>query len=265
MICLATTARQLGASIVFRQEDHDSQRSKAAYMSSIAEDMKWLGFPEMLNTWLQSSRSARYHEVLERLLDEGHAYVCRCTRSHYDAGRYSGTCRELGLKPKEGYSIRFKLPKSPIIFRELSSGPIRQLPFLDGDFVLKDRLGQFTYQLAVTVDDLDQDINLIVRGVDLQESTGRQLALRAALAPNRPQPLFYHHPLILDSTGRKLGKRFGSEAISTMRAAGKSASEVIALALDTLYKANASDLVHIIGQNELSIEQVANLLVEYRA
>ena len=99
-------------------------------------------------------------------------------------------------------------------------GPLVQRPADQcGDVLVKDRDGQWTYQLAVTVDDLDQDVSLIVRGEDLIESTGRQLAL-ARLLGRREPPVFLHHPLIYASPGVKLSKSAGDSGVRALRDAG---------------------------------------------
>jgi glutamyl-tRNA synthetase/glutamyl-Q tRNA(Asp) synthetase len=99
-----------------------------------------------------------------------------------------------------------------------------------GDVVIKDRHGHWTYQFTVVIDDLEQDINLIIRGEDLQSSTFTQLAMRKILAPEASVPIFAHHPLIFGEDGQKLAKRKSSESVSYLRRMGLSADEVRGLA-----------------------------------
>src|SRR5690606_11885462 len=95
-----------------------------------------------------------------------------------------------------------------------------------GDLLLRDRAEQWTYQFAVTVDDLAHGIDLVVRGEDLLASTGRQIRLAKMLG--REQPVFFlHHPLIRDDTGAKLSKREASAPIREMRAQGVAAQAVL--------------------------------------
>ena len=104
-----------------------------------------------------------------------------------------------------------------------------QTPALQcGDLLVRDRDAQWTYQFAVTVDDMDQGIDLVIRGEDLLTSTGRQLQLAQLLV--RPQPArFLHHGLIRHDDGEKLSKSRGDTGVRELRNAGATAAEVIAL------------------------------------
>ncbi|HET9152174.1 MAG TPA: glutamate--tRNA ligase family protein, partial [Gemmatimonadales bacterium] len=95
-----------------------------------------------------------------------------------------------------------------------------------GDLLVRDRLGNWTYQFAVTVDDLDQGIDLVVRGDDILASTGRQLRLARLLGRER-MPLFLHHPLIVKPGGAKLSKASGDTGVRELRAAGMTAADVL--------------------------------------
>jgi glutamyl-tRNA synthetase/glutamyl-Q tRNA(Asp) synthetase len=98
-----------------------------------------------------------------------------------------------------------------------------------GDLLARDRLGQWTYQFAVTVDDWQQGIDLVIRGEDLLQSTGRQIRL-ARLFGRPSMPRYLHHPLILASTGAKLSKANRDTGIRELRAAGVSPGEVLGAA-----------------------------------
>ena len=87
-----------------------------------------------------------------------------------------------------------------------------------GDLLLKDRDGNWTYQFAVTVDDMNDDVDLVVRGVDLLSSTGRQIKLARMLGRPRP-PQFFHHPLIVKPDGEKLSKASGDTGVRELRRA----------------------------------------------
>ncbi len=112
-------------------------------------------------------------------------------------------------------------------------GPATQDPSRQcGDLLVRDRDGHWTYQFAVTIDDLRQRITLIVRGQDLISSTGRQLRLRRLLIeagafPPQPPPVYLHHPLVMGDDGRKLSKSTGATGVRAMRHQGLSPSEVI--------------------------------------
>jgi glutamyl-tRNA synthetase/glutamyl-Q tRNA(Asp) synthetase len=95
-----------------------------------------------------------------------------------------------------------------------------------GDLLLRDRLGRWTYQFAVVVDDLRHGVDLVVRGEDLTESTGRQLLLGRLLGRMAP-PVFLHHPLIRKPGGEKLSKSSGDTGIRELRAAGAAPAAVL--------------------------------------
>jgi len=118
-----------------------------------------------------------------------------------------------------------------------------------GDFVLRRADGLWAYQLAVTVDDLEQGITAIVRGEDLAHSTPRQLMLRAMLDPAAPPLQTLHVPLRLGADGRRLAKRDQSASVAHLRLAGEKPGEILGrLAmdlglLDRAEAATARDLV----------------------
>ncbi len=95
--------------------------------------------------------------------------------------------------------------------------------------LVRDRLGYWTYQFAVTVDDLVEGITDVIRGRDLLASTGRQIQLARLLGRSTP-PTFLHHPLILNDDGEKLSKSRGDTSLRELRAAALSPAEVIARA-----------------------------------
>jgi glutamyl-tRNA synthetase/glutamyl-Q tRNA(Asp) synthetase len=106
-----------------------------------------------------------------------------------------------------------------------SQDPSRQC----GDLLIRDRLGNWTYQWAATIDDCLQQITHVVRGVDLLASTGRQIRL-ARLAGRTTPALFRHHPLIMKSPMQKLSKSDRDSGVSDLRAAGWTPDDVKAAA-----------------------------------
>jgi glutamyl-tRNA synthetase/glutamyl-Q tRNA(Asp) synthetase len=94
------------------------------------------------------------------------------------------------------------------------------------DFAVKDAFGQWTYQFAVVVDDFEEGIDLIVRGEDLADSIDKQIYL-AKLLGRTEMPIFIHHSLIYDESGKKLSKRDGSEGVCKERKAGVSPKKVL--------------------------------------
>jgi len=164
-------------------------------------------------------------------------YACDCSRTTIadpgadqgdSVGRpYPGRCRDRGLAPGPGRGLRVVMPPGAERFEDLRLGPQVQEPSVQcGDLLLRDRLGNWTYQFAVVVDDMRHEIDLVVRGEDLLDSTGRQLALARMLGRETP-PLFLHHPLILKPGGEKLSKGNRDTGVRDLRAAGIDRDEVI--------------------------------------
>ena len=94
------------------------------------------------------------------------------------------------------------------------------------DLLARDREGNWTYQFAVAVDDWKQEVNLVVRGEDLLDSTGRQILLARMLGRSEP-PVFLHHALLMKSPAQKLSKSDGDSGIRDLRAKGWTPEQVI--------------------------------------
>ncbi len=233
-------SRAWNGRVVLRIEDHDATRCREEYVSALLEDLDWLGFVPDKIAPRQSERHARYEEALQELRARGLAYVCACSRKDIaevagdafnEETRYPGTCRELGLEPGLGRGWRVVMEPGSETFTDLLLGEMTQDPSVQcGDVLVRDRLGNWTYQFAVTVDDMDQGIDLVVRGEDLLLSTGRQLRL-ARMLGRETMPLFLHHPLIMKPSGEKLSKASLDTGVREMRAAGMTAAQVIGAAV----------------------------------
>lgn len=238
--------RALAGQVLVRIEDHDTTRSRPKFDEAIREDLEWLGLTPDRSPWpgfgafdpdLRQSHRANIHAArLAELGAQGHVYRCDCPRSSMTptAGGelfHQGLCKSRSIANDTPHGLRVRMPDRDIRFEDLIAGPQAQNPFRQtGDLLARDRHGCFTYQFCCAVDDLDQGVNLIIRGQDLLASTGRQLALRALLAKTPGNVLFCHHGLIVDETGRKLGKRFLSSSIRQMRLDGQSPESVLGLA-----------------------------------
>ena len=219
-------ARQIGASVMLRIEDHDRQRSRPEYEDALREDLAWLGFTPDAES-RQSDRSAIYEDALARLGAAGLTYVCGCTRKDMDGERYPGTCRGRALDAAEGRGVRMRVEPVEETFDDLRLGPQVQSPAQQsGDVLLRDRLGFWTYQFAAAVDDFVQGVTHVIRGEDLLSSTGRQIQLARRLGRGTPAA-FLHHPLLMKSASRKISKSDGDTGVRDLRAAGWSAPRVI--------------------------------------
>jgi glutamyl-Q tRNA(Asp) synthetase len=239
-------ARALGGTVLLRIEDHDRGRSRAEYEQALLEDLEWLGLEPDLGRpaqyragrceYRQSDRAAVYDLELRRLDLAGLTYMCDCSRRRmreegHDVPnveqRYDGRCRTRHLAAGPGLGTRVRMESGVERFVDLRLGPQEQVPAEQcGDLLVRDRAGQWTYQFAVTVDDWRQGVDLIVRGEDLLESSGRQLRL-ARLLGRVAMPRLLHHPLIMSSSGAKLSKANRDTGLRDLRAAGVSAGEVL--------------------------------------
>jgi glutamyl-tRNA synthetase/glutamyl-Q tRNA(Asp) synthetase len=248
-------AQEHGARVLLRIEDHDAQRCRPAYEQALLDDLDWLGFvPDMYPTAAfragrcesrQSDRHPLYAEAAARLERAGLLYGCACTRrdlsaeggSPAEAGgerRYPGTCRDRELVPGPGLNWRVRLAPGVESFDDLLCGPASQDPEAQcGDVIIRDRLGNWTYQFVASVDDWLQGVDLVIRGIDLLPSTGRQI--RLARLVGRPEPAtFAHHPLIMKSPTQKLSKSDGDTGVGDLRARGWTREQVIGEALRQL-------------------------------
>ena len=239
-----------------RIEDHDRGRARDEYIQSIYEDLAWFGF-RWDSQSIQSKRGEVYLKALETLEKQGLVYPCYCSRKqleeenpksetgeivyrgkcflqtsswrattrHLDSGSVAGmTCSTENNVP---HNLRVIIPDKVIEWHDLRLGDFRENPKEQcGDFPIRDRDGQWTYQFAVCVDDIDEGITHVVRGEDIRSSTARQIALMRLLGRNEP-PIYLHHPLIVDPAGKKLSKREMAHSLRQDRTAGATAEELL--------------------------------------
>ncbi len=200
--------------VLLRIEDHDRQRSKPEYEQAILDDLAWLGFVHDGPVVRQSEREAIYRKALQPLIDRELVYGCTCSRSDLRGDNplglrgdnplglsseilYPNSCREKDIALTDGVGWRVRMDPGVERFFDELLGPQEQDPSLQcGDLLVRDRLGNWTYQFAVTVDDHLQRITDVIRGVDLLPSTGRQMRLARLLGRDTP-PRFWHHPLVM--------------------------------------------------------------------
>jgi glutamyl-Q tRNA(Asp) synthetase len=216
--------------IFLRIEDHDAQRSRKIYEDAILEDLAWLGFGADGPLVRQSERALVYQRALDALRAKGLVYVCSCSRREVHEPCYPGTCRDRGLADGPGMSLRVRLDPTIERFVDLRLGPQEQRPAEQcGDLLVRDREGNRTYQFAAAVDDLDQRVTHVIRGEDLLESTGRQIALARLLGRTDPAR-FLHHGLLMKSAAQKISKSDGDTGVRELRARGWTPENVIGLA-----------------------------------
>jgi len=229
-------AKQNNGKFILRIEDTDLERSTQESVQAILDGMQWLGLDYDEGPYYQTKRFDRYKEVVQQLLDSGHAYYCYCTREEVDEMREQQ--RAKGEKPRydgrwrnrtgsvEGVNpvVRFKNPlEGDVIIEDLVKGNIvinnRELD----DLIIARADGVPTYNLTVVVDDLDMNMTHVIRGDDHINNTPRQMNIMRALNADesgKELPKFAHVPMILGEDGKRLSKRHGAVSVMHYRDQG---------------------------------------------
>jgi glutamyl-Q tRNA(Asp) synthetase len=210
-------ARQARGEWLVRIEDIDPPREVPGAAYAILHVLETLELEWDRSVLYQSSRLGAYQSAADGLLAGGRAFRCRCSRSEIRAGnegqsaRYPGTCRERRLPPGDA-AIRTRVDPGSVAFSDGLQGAIEtDLAATSGDYVIMRRDGLPAYHLAVVLDDAEQGITTIVRGVDLLESTAAHVHLQGALGLATPR--YYHLPVVVNEQGQKLSKQTGAQPI----------------------------------------------------
>jgi glutamyl-Q tRNA(Asp) synthetase len=162
----------------------------------------------------QSQRHAAYEDAVQQLLRGGLAFYCRLSRRELEALGQRHPGPSIACQSPEDAAVRLAVPSEPLCFDDRALG--RQCFRLDqqeGAFVVRRRDSLFAYQLACALDDADFGITDIIRGVDLLDSTPKQIHVLHCLG--RPVPRYGHLPVVMDAHGHKLSKSAGSAAINS--------------------------------------------------
>ena len=209
-------AKANNGSWMLRIEDIDETRAVAGADKQIIQTLARFGLhsDEAVIYQTDAARQAAYQQAYQHLAQKDLTYPCTCTRKQLSAHTtYPGTCRNHPNQPESLYSIRLKTDQQQFQFKDLFQGPQTQnIAEQSGDFNIKRKDGLFCYQLAVVVDDADQGITEVVRGIDIMDSTSRQMYLIAQL--NLAQPAYAHFPVIINQSGDKLSKQNHAQSIS---------------------------------------------------
>ncbi len=238
-------AKQKGGAFILRIEDTDLERSQKEWENDIIENLKWLNVfwdegpspenPEQetgdYGPYRQSQRKHIYKKYIEKLLEQGRAYYCFCTKEKLEAQKqnqmsigqaphYPGTCRQLNektikenLAQNKAHVIRFKTPNETLSYNDLIKGKIEFDTSLLGDIAIAKGIDAPLYNLAATIDDYEMKITHIIRGEDHISNTPKQILLQRALELSPAQ--YGHFPLILGPDKSKLSKRHGTVSIGS--------------------------------------------------
>jgi len=189
-------------------EDLDPPRESREAVTAILQALETLGLHWDGPVLFQSQRHTAYEDALRTLQEKQLVFACDCSRQRQarHGGIYTGRCRGRGLAWSPEHALRCRVAPETIRFEDALQGcQAQQLEAEVGDFVIRRRGGLYAYQLAVVVDDAFQGITDVVRGIDLLESTPRQIWLQQHLGFATPR--YVHVPVIVNREGQKLSKQ----------------------------------------------------------
>lgn len=234
-------ARESGGRFVVRMEDIDTPRVVKGAAENILDDLRWLGLAWDGDVPFQSARTQKYLDAQATLEACGLVYMCDCSRAELakiasaphegEEVVYPGLCASLSptREMKRQPALRVRVPHGTagdISFVDQIQGRYTQnLSQNVGDFVIRRSDDVFSYQLVVTVDDLEQEITHVIRGADLLSSTPRQIYLARELG--KTPPTYLHVPLVLDANGERIAKRQGFAHIRALREKGITREEIL--------------------------------------
>jgi glutamyl-tRNA synthetase len=225
-------AKKTGGKLILRIEDTDTERSTAESIDGILDGLQWLGIDWDEGPYFQTQFSSDHIAAADRLISQGSAYKCFCTKEELDAKReatraakgnlgYDGKCRnltpeEIWEKEASGtpFVVRFRVPErqGKLGYDDKVLGRIECDYREVDDFVIVRSNSKPLYLLCNVVDDIRDRITHIIRGQDHMTNTTRQVLLYEALGA--PVPVFAHMPLTLDSKKAKISKRSHGEIVA---------------------------------------------------
>lgn len=190
-----------------RIDDLDTPRNVDGALDAILHCLQRFGLHWDGEVYYQSQQLDAYQQILSELRQQQWLYACHCSRKTLGhAAVYPGHCRDAGFSFDEPSAWRLKTLDLQIEFDDALQGKVSQnLAREHGDFIVRRKDDIIAYQFAVVIDDYLQQINHVVRGVDLLDSTPKQIYQQQLLA--YPQPHYMHLPLIVDAEGNKLSKQ----------------------------------------------------------
>ncbi len=234
----AALAQRAGARVLLRIDDLDRERVKPEYVQDIFDTLDFLEIPwdegprnyqEYVTSYSQMRRMQRYEDALEQLRKEHRVFACHCSRSdvlsRHPRGVYTGTCKHARL-PLDAAGVSWRLDvdaNTETVFQDVNGRTLREvLPENMHYFVVRKRDGFPAYQLASLVDDEHFGVDLIVRGVDLWDSTLAQNILAQKLGLRAfPKAAFLHHELLMKDAQEKFSKSAGDTSIQYLRKQGE--------------------------------------------
>jgi len=212
-------ARGSGGQLVLRIEDTDRERSTDENVAQILDALDWLGIDYDEGPIFQAERAERHREMLQRLLDDGHAYRSNATADDVKAFKAEHGGRGFRGEPEADGAVRLRVPDDgATVVHDVIRGDTRFEHVHLDDPVIARADGSVLYNFAVAIDDLDAGITHVVRGEDHLSNTPKQLLVLEALGAE--PPTYAHLPLLHGPDGKKLSKRHGAASVQELRDAG---------------------------------------------
>lgn len=233
-------AKSNNGDFILRIEDTDRDRLVQGAESVIYKTLDSVGLKHdegpdvggMFGPYVQSERKNMYKPYAEKLIEEGKAYYCFCSKERLESLKtessetgeslqgYDRHCRDLPKEKVEEllskgtpYVIRQKMPiTGSTTFKDAVFGEITVENSELQDQILLKADGYPTYNFANVIDDHTMNITHVVRGCEYLSSTPKYNLLYKAFGWNIPT--YIHLPLIMgkDENGNvtKLSKRHGA-------------------------------------------------------
>jgi glutamyl/glutaminyl-tRNA synthetase len=230
-----TMTKKEKGKLLLRIDDYDLPRCKDEYIHHIFDMLNWLDIsydegPEDFDDFKKNYSSQLKQEYYrKKLASLPGLYQCICSRKEISKtssfGIYTGTCLPLNLPYKKSQTnTRINIKGNPTLSLPEKNVNLKTAV---GDFVLwrKDDLPSSTF--AGLIDDIDSDINLFVRGVDLLQVSACQIYLAQQLKTEvYHNSTFHHHELIVGKHGEKLSKGSGSYSLKDLKLAGTTKEQI---------------------------------------
>jgi len=212
-------ARGQGGQLVLRIEDTDRERSTPENVQTIFDALEWLGIDWDEGPTYQAQNADRHREVVEQMLDSGHAYRSTAGPDEVKAFKEQHGNRGFRGEDEGTGAVRLRVPDEGVtVVNDVIRGESAFENALLDDLVIARADGSAIYHLAVVVDDADAGITHVVRGADHYSNTPKQMLIQQAMGA--PTPIYGHLPLLHGPDGKKLSKRHGATSVQDLRDAG---------------------------------------------
>ena len=233
-------AKKNGGEFILRIEDTDLGRYVDGAVEIIYRTMREAGLnwdegPDVggeYGPYIQTERKDIYLEYAQKLVEQGDAYYCFCTKERLEkiheegATKYDKHCLNLSkeeikrrIDAGESYVIRQNIPtEGSTTYHDMVFGDITvENKELEDNILIKSD-GMPTYNFANVIDDHLMKINYVIRGVEYLSSTPKYNLLYKAFGWELPN--YMHLQPIMRDAQHKLSKRHGDASYEDFIAKG---------------------------------------------